>query len=227
MVSAFDKNGGKTPQNKANASQTAENQDAPAPGIKAEDTSVKAESLSAETASAPGNNAQKIVKVGAEKPDTTKTGTAKTITSKIVGSKISKPRQSLVKSFPTRPAEGITAIAITAKSITAESMTAIGISFAELHEDFLRARRVEGIRPTTLRTYRGSLLPWEKWCADHGVEGVGQVLTKHAEDYLLSLQDRMLSERTIRNQAIVRSESWRACRATLPASACTAGRSPA
>lgn len=32
---------------------------------------------------------------------------------------------------------------------------------------------------------------------------VGQELTKHAEDYLLSLQDRKLSERTIRNQAIV------------------------
>jgi len=35
------------------------------------------------------------------------------------------------------------------------------------------------------------------------VDFVGQVLTKHAEDYLLSLQDRKLSERTIRNQAIV------------------------
>lgn len=72
-----------------------------------------------------------------------------------------------------------------------------------MHEEYLRARRVGGIRETTLRMYRGSLGPWAAWCAAQGVTRVGQVLTKHAEDYLLTLQARALSERTIRNRAVV------------------------
>ena len=154
---------------------------------------LKAKHTSAKTAIAPSNNAQKMASETAEITGNSETDASKTSKPKLTPSKTSMPRKSLVKSSPTRPAAGITAAGITAE----------GITFAELHEDFLRVRRVEGIRPITLRTYRGSLLPWEKWCVDHGVEGVGQVLTKHAEDYLLSLQDRKLSERTIRNQAIV------------------------
>ena len=193
MVSAFDKNSGKTPPNKENASQNTENRGAPVPVIKAEDTSVEAESPSAKTVQAPSSRAQKAAAKAAEKTTTAettmaeagapKTSNPKTSTPKSASPKTSTSRRSLVSPSPTRPAAGIT--------------------FAELHEDFLRARRVEGIRPTTLRTYRGSLLPWAQWCAASGVDFVGQVLTKHAEDYLLSLQDRKLSERTIRNQAIV------------------------
>jgi site-specific recombinase XerD len=77
------------------------------------------------------------------------------------------------------------------------------VPLAQLHEEYLRARRIAGIRDTTLRMYKGSLQPWETWCIAQGITLVGQILTKHAEDYLLTLLDRKLSERTIRNQAIV------------------------
>ena len=127
--------------------------------------------------------AQKAAVKAADKGTTAEAGAPKAGALKSTPSKTSTPRRSFVSPSAARPAAGIT--------------------FAELHEDFLRARRVEGIRPTSLRTYRGSLLPWAQWCAASGVECIGQVLTKHAEDYLLSLQDRKLSERTIRNQAIV------------------------
>jgi len=77
------------------------------------------------------------------------------------------------------------------------------VPLARLHEEYLRARRIGGIRDTTLRMYESSLRPWETWCRARGVTLVGQILTKHAEDYLLTPLDRKLSERTIRNQAIV------------------------
>ena len=73
----------------------------------------------------------------------------------------------------------------------------------QLHEEYLRARRAEGLRDSTLRMYAGDLRPWERWCASQGVASVGQITTKLAEDYLLSLCDRKLSQRTIRNRAIV------------------------
>ena len=77
------------------------------------------------------------------------------------------------------------------------------VPLSQMHEEYLRARRIAGIRDTTLRMYKGSLKPWEAWCAVQGVTLVGQILTKHVEDYLLTLLDRKLSERTIRNLAIV------------------------
>ena len=188
MVSAFDKSSGKTPLNKEIPSQNTENWGAQASEIKAEDASVKAGSPNAKTVPATSIRAQKVAAKAAAKATTAGAGSPitnipKMSTPKSTSSKTSTPRRSLVSASPTRPAAGIT--------------------FAELHGDFLRARRVEGIRPTTLRTYRGSLHPWSKWCAASGVDFVGQVLTKHAENYLLLPQDRKLSERTIRNQAIV------------------------
>ncbi len=73
----------------------------------------------------------------------------------------------------------------------------------KLHEEYLAARRAEGLRESTLRMYRGDLRPWARWCESRGVAVVGQVTTHLAEEYLRSLIDRRLSERTVRNRAVV------------------------
>ena len=73
----------------------------------------------------------------------------------------------------------------------------------QAHQEYLQVRRAEGIRDSTLRMYAGALDLWERWCASQNVAHVSQITTKHAEEYLLSLQKAKLSERTIRNRAIV------------------------
>lgn len=95
--------------------------------------------------------------------------------------------------------------AFTKKTLAKRSFarTVRDCSLLTLHEEYLRARRVEGIRDTTLSMYASALHLWAQWCASQGVTLASQVLTKHAEDFLLSLKDRKLSERTIRNRAIV------------------------
>ena len=77
------------------------------------------------------------------------------------------------------------------------------VTLDRMHEEYLHARRVENVRHSTLAMYRGALRPWAAWCAAQGVTRVGQVLTRHAEEYLLSLMERGLSERTVRNRAVV------------------------
>lgn len=74
---------------------------------------------------------------------------------------------------------------------------------AQLREDYLRERRVEGIRDTTLRMYNEALRLFETWGQSEGILFIHQIKTKHVQDYLLSQMSRKLSERTIRNRAIV------------------------
>lgn len=76
-------------------------------------------------------------------------------------------------------------------------------SVPQAHQEYLQVRRAEGLRDSTLRMYAGTLDLWERWCASQDVTLTGQITTKHAEEYLLSLQKAKLSERTIRNRAIV------------------------
>lgn len=77
------------------------------------------------------------------------------------------------------------------------------VSLVQMHEEYLRSRRVENVRDSTIVMYDGALRPWAAWCVSRGITLVGQILTRHAEEYLLSLMARGLSERTVRNRAVV------------------------
>lgn len=73
----------------------------------------------------------------------------------------------------------------------------------ELREDYLRERRVEGIRETALCMYNEALRLFENWAHGEGVLFAHQIKTKHIQDFLLSQMARKLSERMVRNRAIV------------------------
>ena len=77
------------------------------------------------------------------------------------------------------------------------------VSLAQLHAEHLDQCRAEGTRDTSVISYQANLRVWEQWCAAKGVELLADVTTALCTEFLREQRAAKLSDRTVRNRAIV------------------------
>lgn len=77
------------------------------------------------------------------------------------------------------------------------------LSLPALHAEYYEQRLADGVRASSVASYKANAVLWERWCAERGLLLVTDIKTADCLAFLRSQKAGGVSDRTIRNRAVI------------------------